>query len=210
MMRENREIFILIFLLGCLCLLICVTCPAAWVAQRLTALPGAPTAPSPTSDNLRPTHVQELPDGSVIFAHQPCEQTEMAPGVYGIAKNGTGLRRLAPLPYVSCHDIFPAFGDILWSPDGEMFLYLSQDQPLLLGRVDGSVLWDVREMLAGGRQFQWQPATPYVSARERSDRGDVWSTTPGEFHWKDLPLGALVQADFPMEQYKRKTTGRWL
>lgn len=118
-----------------------------------------------------PTEPHDLPDGRIGFAHQPCvDGPGMQPGIYTIARDGTGLEFVSPLPASPCYisEIMhkKPFGTVLWSPEGNAYLYFRPDeQPasqtnLLLGWADGSDLWDVRELLADAHTFQWRP--PYA------------------------------------------------
>lgn len=108
-----------------------------------------------------PTAPCELPDGRIAFANQACEAKKDMPwGIYVVEEDGQNLRKTVPLPAPPCHGFIPYLAEILWAPDGSAFLYLFRGQPLLLGRTDGSALWDVHEALAGARNFQWRP--PYA------------------------------------------------
>jgi hypothetical protein len=92
------------------------------------------------------------------------------PGVYRLEETGE-LSRIAGLPLLSTACLgeggLPAYGQLSWSPDGSLFLYQSpfvEGRPcpgptLLLGRVDGSALWDVSGAL------------------------DDTSGVPGDFRW---------------------------
>jgi len=114
-----------------------------------------------------PTEPHDLPDGTIGFANQQCvDSTGMPSGIYTVGRDGTGLEFASPLPAIPCYvseGNRGAFGTVLWSPDGTAYLYLIRDEQrasqanLLLGLTDGSVLWDVRELLADAHTFQWQP-----------------------------------------------------
>ena len=117
-----------------------------------------------------PTEPHDLSDGRIGFANQQCvDSVGMRPGIYTVGRDGTGLEFISPLPAIPCHvseGIRTAFGTVLWSPNGMAYLYFRRDEQwasqanLLLGLTDGSVLWDVRELLANAHTFQWQP--PYA------------------------------------------------
>ena len=114
-----------------------------------------------------PTEAHDLPDGKIGFANQPCVDNKgLGAGVYTIEKDGTNLAFVLPLPAMPCYaseGIQRPLGMVLWSPRGEAYLYLIRDDQhgqqanLLLGLSDGSILWDVRELLADAHSFQWQP-----------------------------------------------------
>lgn len=115
--------------------------------------------------SIWPTEPHGLPSGRIGFANQQCVDSEgMRPGIYTIAEDGTNLEFVAPLPAMPCYvsdGIRTPLGTVLWSPDGMAYLYFSPEgQPYLLGLTDGSVLWDVRELLANAYGFQWR--LPYA------------------------------------------------
>ena len=115
---------------------------------------------------LWPTQLKALPDGKVAFAHQRCAVAEggadpwPAPGLF-VLEPGGSVRRVAPLPLFPCVEIGTVEkmlhpGVVVWSEDGSVFLYLDGEaRAMLLGRLDGSALWDVRTLLAGATDFRW-------------------------------------------------------
>jgi hypothetical protein len=123
-----------------------------------------PVAPSP--NDVFPTEPKALPDSTIAFANQQCVDSQaMTPGIYTTAPSQQAeFNFVLPLPHLPCYATeggSASWGAVLWSPDGTAFMYFERgaQAPSLLGFTDGSVLWDVREVLAGGRAFQWQP--PY-------------------------------------------------
>ncbi len=109
-----------------------------------------------------PVAPREMPDGRIAFVNQQCVDGRGArPGIYTIRRDGTGLTFAVPLPPAPCYESeYPEsmlYGTyVFWSPDGKAFLYFSEGRPFLLGWMDGSALWDVREMLKDAHNFQWQ------------------------------------------------------
>ena len=112
--------------------------------------------------SIWPTEPHSLPNGRIGFANQQCVDSEgMRSGIYTIERDGTDLEFVSPLPEMPCYvsdGIRTPLGTVLWSPDGIAYLYFGLEQrPSLLGLTDGSVLWDVRELLANAYHFQWRP-----------------------------------------------------
>jgi hypothetical protein len=117
---------------------------------------------------LYPIAPHFLADGRIGFAIRNCSgyrQPFQDPGVFAVRLDGEGLERVIPLPRLDCS---PYASEVpgpsvymLWTADGTAFLYFenhpSYSFPQLLGLADGSILWDVRELLAGAHSFQWQP-----------------------------------------------------
>ncbi|MGB9722946.1 MAG: TolB family protein [Chloroflexia bacterium] len=115
---------------------------------------------------LWPTQLKVLSGGRLAFAQQRCAVAEggadpwPAPGLF-VLEPGGSVRRVAPLPLFPCAEtgtveqlLYP--GTVVWSEDGSAFLYLDREgRPMLLGRTDGSALWDVRTLLAGAGDFRW-------------------------------------------------------
>jgi len=108
-----------------------------------------------------------LPGGSIGFAVEGFRDWLYPPrGVYRLDTDG-GLHMLADIPPLA-HDpedleqSYPA--RLHWSPDGSMFLYAAPAsdeyppsyQAILLGKADGSAVWDVTRILNGARDFQWR------------------------------------------------------
>ncbi|HSL44409.1 MAG TPA: hypothetical protein VK897_13315 [Anaerolineales bacterium] len=78
---------------------------------------------------------------------------------------------LAALPYIDeskglgpdMSPCAPIYGSLLWSPDTSMFLFYdlfvgnkTGIRTLLLGKSDGSVLWDLRAALHNVNEFRWE------------------------------------------------------
>jgi hypothetical protein len=125
------------------------------VSRRITQTEAGP---------LRPISAYPFPDGRVGFAHRSCAGVAgPAPAIFVLEADGR-LEEVARLPVVSC-DLARGEGllwgatrvSVLWSADGSAFLYLEGEEPVLLGRTDGSALWDVRQVLAGATNLQWGP-----------------------------------------------------
>jgi hypothetical protein len=108
-----------------------------------------------------------LPGGSIGFAVEGLRSwLYPPPGVYRIDPDGN-LHMLAETPLLA-HDpedleqSYPA--RLHWSPDGSMFLYAAPAsdeyppsyQAILLGKADGSAVWDVTRILNGAKDFQWR------------------------------------------------------
>ncbi len=115
--------------------------------------------------SIWPTEPHGLPDKRIGFANQQCvDSAGMQAGIYTIGGAETGLEFVSPLPAMPCYvsdGIRTPLGTVLWAPDGMAYLYFSpEQQPALLGLINGAVLWDVRELLANAYAFQWQP--PYA------------------------------------------------
>jgi hypothetical protein len=121
-------------------------------------------------NSVWPMELQPLPGGRLAFADQRCDipfglrdDARLPPALYILEANGQ-LRRVAPLPRFRCtsDSIDPESppditypGQVLWTADGSAFLYLDADgHALLVGRADGSVLWDVRTQLMGAKDFR--------------------------------------------------------
>ena len=109
-----------------------------------------------------PTELHSLTDGRIGFANQRCVDSEgMRAGIYTMGQASSSLEFVAPLPTLPCYvsdGIQTPFGAVLWAPDGRAYLYFSpEQQPSLLGVIDGALLWDVRALLAQADSFQWQP-----------------------------------------------------
>lgn len=106
---------------------------------------------------LWPRSLYPLPDGQLVFANRRCTNSPgPETGLFLLQTNGR-LDYIAPLPPPSCCWVYSpeCFGRVLWSPDGQAFLYLDGSGASLLGRSDGSALWDVRTLLEKGKVFRW-------------------------------------------------------
>jgi hypothetical protein len=127
------------------------------------------TSPLDTETHrLWPTEVHALADGRVFFAHQRCAaalggaDAWPAAGLFALESDGA-VRRVWPLPSFPCPDAkyregltYP--GTLLWTADGDGFLYLdAAGRPMLLGLTDGSVLWDMRGWLRDAEELRWGP-----------------------------------------------------
>ncbi len=108
-------------------------------------------------------------DGGLGFAVQSFSPALYPPpGIYRWSSGGE-LTLLAVLPYIdeskgSRENLHSSalYGHLLWSPDKSMFLFYdlfvgnkSGMRTLLLGRSDGSALWDLREALPDIYEFRW-------------------------------------------------------
>ncbi|HNT74435.1 MAG TPA: hypothetical protein PKH77_05380 [Anaerolineae bacterium] len=115
-----------------------------------------------------PTYLHDLPDGQIGFSNRQCvDSPALCSGIYAIGRDGSGLSLISPLPATACYfsngtwDVRSS-GQIEWAPDGSAFLYFEKDWQtadqtnLLLGLTDGSVLWDIRDVLGGATDFQWR------------------------------------------------------
>lgn len=104
-------------------------------------------------------------DGSLGFAFQsPNPALYPPPGIYRFSPQGE-LSMLVSLPWIDeskgVMPSAPIYGYLLWSPDKSMFLFFdplenSGIRTLLLGKADGSALWDLQEALPNVRQFLWE------------------------------------------------------
>jgi hypothetical protein len=110
-------------------------------------------------------------DGSLGFAIQAFDHALYPPpGIYRLSQD-EGLTMLAALPYIdeskgSLADLHPhtlIYGHLLWSPDKSMFLFYdlfvghkTGVRTLLLGKVDGSALWDLRDVFPDLYEFRWE------------------------------------------------------
>ncbi len=110
-----------------------------------------------------------LPDGAIGFAVVGFQShLYPPPGIYLLDREHH-LQMLAELPSIA-HDpqdferAYP--GRVFWSPDGSMFLYTAPTiegymppyQVILLGRSDGTAVWDLTRILSDARDFQWRGA----------------------------------------------------
>lgn len=107
-----------------------------------------------------------LADGSILFAlSQGCSASYPPEGIYCLSLAGE-LRLLASVPPTESVDYsgLPRYGSLLASPDGSMFIYQvpageSAGPPysaLLLGKTDGSALWDLMPLAGDATDFWWQ------------------------------------------------------
>lgn len=110
-------------------------------------------------------------DGSFGFAFQsPSRALYPPPGIYRLSAE-SGLTMLIALPYIDetkgmgpdMSPSAPIYGTLLWSPDKSMFLFYdvfvgnkTGIRTLLLGRTDGTALWDLREALPDVNEFRWE------------------------------------------------------
>jgi hypothetical protein len=108
-------------------------------------------------------------DGSLGFAFQSSHpQLYPPPGIYRLSSEGE-LTRLVSLPLIDeskglgPDTSAPVYGYLLWSPDKSMFLFYDKFignktgmRTLLLGKTDGSALWDLREVFPSEYEFRWQ------------------------------------------------------
>lgn len=120
------------------------------------------------SISVWPAHLHDLPDGRIGFSNRQCvDSPALRSGVYAIGRDGSSLSLLSSLPAMMCQPpsgswVAWSSGQIEWTPDGAAFLYFERDQQtphqtnLLLGLTDGSVLWDIRDVLEGATDFQWR------------------------------------------------------
>ncbi len=123
------------------------------------------------------SHPYFLWDGRIGFVMQSDAESAVyglgsppGPGIFVIRPDGTGLERTVSLPPALPCPAKPELQPdldlvdshrLIWAPDGLAFLYLDcASEPQLLGRTDGSALWDVRELLEGARDFQWGRPVP--------------------------------------------------
>ncbi len=104
-----------------------------------------------------------LPGGAIGFALQSTVPGQYPPpGIYRRDADGT-LNLLADLrllePYCVATRAGYDFGQVLWSPDGEAFLYYSPpaclDGILLVGRTDGSALYDLSNLPGVITDIRW-------------------------------------------------------
>jgi hypothetical protein len=140
--------------------------PATGAAVPLleTALcaPGISPCPQATT-GMGVNSPRSLPDGALGFAVQSTMPGQYPPpGIYRRDWDGTlnllaGLRLLEP--YCVTTRAGYDFGQVLWSPDGEAFLYYSPpaclDGIVLLGRTDGSVLYDLSNLPGAVTDIRW-------------------------------------------------------
>jgi hypothetical protein len=123
--------------------------------------------PDAETEGIYPVSMDSLPDGRIAFIHSGyCEgadgESGVTPAIFVIDADGE-LERVAALPRFERR--YSSDDVLLWSPDGDAFLYevwpfdsagrRMSPVPILLGVTDGSVLWDVRELLVGATEFQW-------------------------------------------------------
>jgi hypothetical protein len=123
--------------------------------------------PDAETTGICPVSLHSLPDGRIAFIHPGyCEgagfDSGVAPAIFVIDAEGE-LERVAELPKFERR--YSSDDVLLWSPGGDAFLYevwtfdsagrRMTPVPILLGLTDGSVLWDVRELLVGATEFQW-------------------------------------------------------
>lgn len=110
-------------------------------------------------------------DGSLSFAIQAFDHALYPPpGIYRLKQDGK-LTMLADLPYIdeskgSLANLPPSsliYGHLLWSPDESMFLFYdlfvgdkAGVRTLLLGKADGSELWDLRDVFPDLYEFRWE------------------------------------------------------
>jgi hypothetical protein len=110
-------------------------------------------------------------DGTLGFAFQSNSPSLYPPpGIYRLSPQAE-LTMLAALPFIDeskgigpdMPDSAPIYGYLLWSPDKSMFLFRdlfvgnkTGIRTLLLGRVDGSALWDLREVFPDVNEFRWE------------------------------------------------------
>jgi len=113
-------------------------------------------------------------DGSFGFAIQSSLLSAYPPpGIYRLSPDGE-LTMLVALPHIdeskglskNLPPYAPIYGYLLWSPDKSTFLYYdffvgnkSGLRVLLLGRADGSALWDLRDIgepVHTIREFRWE------------------------------------------------------
>lgn len=109
-------------------------------------------------------------DGSLGFAFQSAYPSLYPPpGIYRLSPE-FALTMLVALPFIDESKGFapdmpsdPTYGYLLWSPDKSMFLFYdlfvenkSGIRTLLLGKADGSALWDLKEALPTIPRFLWE------------------------------------------------------
>jgi hypothetical protein len=109
---------------------------------------------------ILPTALLPLADGRLLFALQTCaDRTGPPPGIYALELDGR-IQAVAPLPALPCPSPYSMSdylaGSVSWNPDGSSFIYMDETgRPILLGLENGPTLWDVRQLLAGAKQFSW-------------------------------------------------------
>jgi hypothetical protein len=113
-----------------------------------------------------PVSLHPLSDGRLAFIHPGyCEgagfDSEVAPAIFTISAERE-LERVVLLPTFERR--YGSDDVLLWSPDGDAFLYAVEvydgsrpmgQAPVLLGLTDGSALWDVRGLLVSATDLRW-------------------------------------------------------
>jgi hypothetical protein len=109
-------------------------------------------------------------DGSFGFAFQSAYPSLYPPpGIYRLSPRGE-LTVLAALPFIdeskgtpNSPDSSLMYGRLVWSPDKSAFVFYDLFvgdkigvRSLLLGKADGSALWDLSEALPEVREFYWE------------------------------------------------------
>lgn len=107
-----------------------------------------------------PTHLRLLREGRLAFVHQGCvERRGLEAGIYTLSAPGQ-LELVARLPTRVTDGAEWRWentwkNQLVWSPNGAAFVFLYDFTPILVGRLDEPVLWDVRDRLRGANGLQW-------------------------------------------------------
>ncbi len=126
-----------------------------------------PIEPAPESYFWGAVDPVVLPGGSIGFVVEGTQnQLYPPPGVYKLDPDGQ-LHMLAEIPTLPYDPQDPtrAFpGRVIWSPDGSAFLYSAPSpdgqrqhyQVLLLGKTNGSAVWDITRIFNDAQDFRWR------------------------------------------------------